>query len=55
MTKTDFLATAVLILLTLSGCSQDSYWPGTGGSEQRPATATGVTVFGDARLGVVIN
>ncbi len=49
MAKAHLLATTVLILLLVSGCAQrDS--PQTEGVGDQPGT--GITFFGDARLGV---
>ncbi len=50
----DLLRVTLLILLLLSGCSPQ----GLGHSakvENKPDTSTGITFFGDARLGVAIN
>jgi hypothetical protein len=50
---TPLFATALLALLIVSGCSAQ----GTdgAGAEKKPGTAPGVTIFGDARLGVVLD
>ena len=50
----DLLRVALLIVLLLSGCSPRG--PGHRAKvENEPGTSTGITVFGDARLGVAIN
>ena len=55
MIKIHPLAKTLLILLLISGCSQQaSYRSESGDADQRPGTSTGITVFGDARLGAAI-
>ncbi len=56
MTKTLLLTQAVLALLVVSSCSaQVPRGTESVRAASRPAATTGVTVFGDARLGVVMD
>jgi len=56
MTKTLLLTQAVLALLALSSCSaQAPQATESVGAASKPGADTGVTVFGDARLGVVMD
>jgi hypothetical protein len=50
------LAKTLLTLLVLSSCSpQDFPRAEDGGSDNKPGASAGVTVFGDARLGVIFD
>jgi len=54
MTKIHPLAKTLLILLLIAGCSQQASYRSESDADQRPGTSTGITVFGDARLGAAI-
>jgi hypothetical protein len=45
------LAITLLTLLLLAGCAPPADRAGRSAVESRPGTGTGITVFGDARIG----
>jgi hypothetical protein len=55
MTTPRLLATTLLALLIMSGCSPRDAHKESVGVDKEPGTSTGVTVFGDARLGAAVN
>ncbi len=53
MTTPRLLATTLLALLIVSACAPRDPPRGSAGVDDRAGASAGVTVFGDARIGVV--